>query len=87
MMYVNTFCDVFTKMLKMDVKKEIGQRLKESRVAASLTQLEVSKKLNMTQQQYSRFENGVFELNYNQIITLCKLFDISVDYLFGVTQY
>lgn len=36
----------------------------------------------MTQQQYSRFENGVFELNYEQIIKLCKLFEITADYLF-----
>ena len=71
----------------MNQKKEIGQRLKESRLAASLTQLQVSKKLNMTQQQYSRFENGIFELNYNQIITLCELFDISADYLFGLKEY
>lgn len=41
----------------------------------------------MTQQQYSRFENGLFELNYDQIVRLCKLFDISADYLFGLQQF
>ena len=29
----------------------------------------------MTQQQYSRFENGVFELNYELIIRLCALYE------------
>ncbi len=38
----------------------------------------------MTQQQYSRFENGVFELNYEQILFLCKLFEITPNELFDV---
>ena len=68
----------------MDIKKELGKRLKESRQAAGYTQTQVAKLLLMTQQQYSRFENGIFELNYSQIVTLCKLYDISADYLFGL---
>ncbi len=69
------------------VKKIVGQRLKDSRKAKGLSQKEVAEILLMTQQQYSRFENGVFELNYDQIIALCKLYDISSDYLFGLNQY
>jgi transcriptional regulator with XRE-family HTH domain len=67
-----------------DTKKCVGERLKESRKAAGYTQANVAKILNMTQQQYSRFENGMYELNYAQIITLCTLFDISADYLFNL---
>jgi len=87
-MYVNTFCDVAAIFLTVekDIKKEIGRRLKESRQAMSFTQGSVAQKLSMTQQQYSRFENGVFELNYSQIIFLCKLYDISADYLFGLAE-
>ena len=70
-----------------NLKKEVGNRLKESRKNAGYTQTDVAKKLFMTQQQYSRFENGVFELNYDQIIFLCNLFDISADYLFGLKNY
>lgn len=68
----------------MDIKKEVGERLKEARRAAGYTQTQVAEIMLMTQQQYSRFENGIFELNYSQIITLCKLFDISADYLFDL---
>ena len=39
----------------------------------------------MTQQQYSRFENGVFELNYEQILRLCELLDITPNELFGIS--
>ncbi len=37
----------------------------------------------MTQQQYSRFENGVFQLNYEQILKLYELFDVTPNYIFG----
>lgn len=71
----------------MDIKKEVGKRLKESRQAAGYTQAQVAKLLLMTQQQYSRFENGIFELNYSQLVTLCKLYDISADYLFDLKVF
>ena len=71
----------------MDIKKEVGKRIKESRNLAGYTQAEVAKKLIMTQQQYSRFENGVFELNYSQLIEISKLYDVSLDYLFGLKDY
>ena len=66
------------------MRKEVGNRLKESRKQAGYTQDQVAKLMYMTKQQYSRFENGVFELNYQQIIKLCQLYNISADYLFGL---
>ncbi len=71
----------------MNIKRELGERLKISRKNVGLTQKDVANKLLMTQQQYSRFENGVFELNYEQIIFLCKLYDVSADYLFGLSEF
>ncbi len=73
--------------MKTELKKQIGERLKESRKAAGYSQERVAQILNMTQQQYSRFENGLYELNYLQIIKLCKLYDITADYLFGLNQF
>lgn len=42
--------------------------------------------LLMTQQQYSRFENGVFELNYHQILKLCKIYDVTPNDIFDVNE-
>ena len=70
-----------------NLKKEVGEKLKQERVRLGLTQSFVAKKLSMTQQQYSRFENGVFELNYNQLLFLSNLFEVSIDYLFGKSKY
>lgn len=68
----------------MDTAKKIGENLKEARKFKGLTQKEVAEKLHMTQQQYSRFENGVFELNYHLILTLCELYEITPNELFNV---
>ncbi|MBQ8685797.1 MAG: helix-turn-helix transcriptional regulator [Clostridia bacterium] len=68
----------------MKTAKIIGENLKEARKYKGLTQKEVGQALYMTQQQYSRFENGVFELNYDQILFLCKLYDITPNELFNI---
>ena len=66
----------------MDISKVVGNNLKEARKFKGLTQRVVAQKLKMTQQQYSRFENGVFELNYSQIVFLCELYGITPNDLF-----
>ncbi|MBQ3019277.1 MAG: helix-turn-helix transcriptional regulator [Clostridia bacterium] len=68
----------------MEIAKRIGQNLKEARKFKGLTQKQVASMMNMTQQQYSRFENGVFELNYQQILSLCQIYEISPNELFNV---
>ena len=71
---------------KINLKKEVGGRIKEARKNTSLTQKEVASILRMTQQQYSRFENGIFELDYLGLIEISKLYDVSVDFLLGLNQ-
>lgn len=68
----------------MDIAKKVGNNLKQARKYKGLTQKQVAEKFKMTQQQYSRFENGVFELNYMQIIELCELFEITANELFSL---
>ncbi len=71
----------------MSLKSEVGGRLKDARRISGYTQKQVAEKLLMTQQQYSRFENGIFELNYEQLVFLCKLYDVSADYLLGLSEF
>ncbi len=70
-----------------NLKKQVGERIKDSRKQKKMTQAEVAKILRMTQQQYSRFENGVFELDYNNLVKISTLFEVSLDYLFGLEKY
>lgn len=68
----------------MKIAKIVGNNLKSARKAAGMSQRQVAETMLMTQQQYSRFENGVFELNYEQIVKLCGLLDVTPDELFDV---
>ena len=60
----------------MNTSGIIGKNIKEARKFSGLTQKNVALKLFMTQQQYSRFENGKFKLNYEQILKLCELYNV-----------
>lgn len=70
----------------MEIRKCVGENLKYARKLKGLTQKQVAMQLNMTQQQYSRFENGVFELNYDLIMTLCKMLDTTPNELFDFNE-
>ncbi len=65
------------------ISKIVGNNLKSARKLKNLTQSQIAEKLMMTQQQYSRFENGKYELNYNQIYHLCLILEISPNELFS----
>ena len=69
----------------MTIAKRVGVTIKDARKIKQLTQREVAKIFHMTQQQYSRFENGVFELNYQQIVEICKLLDLTPNELFDLS--
>ena len=68
----------------MNTSEIIGKNIKEARKFSGLTQKNVALKLFMTQQQYSRFENGKFELNYEQILKLCELYNVTPNDIFDI---
>ena len=70
----------------MNIAKEVGKNIQEARKYKGMTQKQVAEILFMTQQQYSRFENGVFELNYEQILKICDLFDATPNEIFGIDK-
>ena len=70
-----------------NLKEEVGKKLRERREQLNMTQREVAEKLGVKQPVYQRFEKGIFECNYSQLIAICKLYDISADYLLGLDEY
>lgn len=70
----------------MELRVEIGKRLAMARKQARFTQTEAGKAIQKSQSNYARYEMGIYELNYSQIIILCKLFDCSADYLLGLSE-
>ena len=56
-------------------------RIKQLRDEQKMSQSELGKKLNKTQQQISLYENGTNELDLDGYIILSKLFGCSIEYI------
>ncbi|MBR6570133.1 MAG: helix-turn-helix transcriptional regulator [Clostridia bacterium] len=63
------------------------QRLREVREDRDLSQTEVGKIINKSQQGYSHIENGRAELKIEDLVSLCKFYNLSADYLIGLTDH
>lgn len=58
--------------------------IRELREDNDLKQSDIAKILNTTQQVYSRYEKGINEMPIRHIITLCKYYNVSADYILGL---
>ena len=61
-------------------------RLKDLREDFELEQVEVAELLQISQQHYSMYERGKRELPMHHFITLAKYYNVSLDYLAGLTE-
>lgn len=62
------------------------QRLKDLRNDNDLKQESIAIMLKTTIQQYSRYERGERELPMHHFITLARFYNVSLDYLAGLTD-
>ncbi len=62
------------------------QRLRALREDNDKTQQEIAEILNTTQQYYGQYELGKRALHIEHLITLCKYYDVSADYILGFTD-
>lgn len=58
-------------------------RIKQLREEFKMSQTELGKKLNKTQQQISLYENGTNELDIDGYLILSKLFNCPIEYIAG----
>ena len=65
----------------MKIYNEILRDLREDK---DLKQEDIAKVLNMKQQQYSNYECGKRALPLEHLITLCKYYNVSADYILGL---
>ena len=62
------------------------ERLRSIREDQDLTQAELGKLINKSQQGYNHVEMGRAELKIDDLIKLCKFYNLSADYLIGLTN-
>jgi transcriptional regulator with XRE-family HTH domain len=62
------------------------QRIRDLREDSDLTQADVARLIGISQQHYSMYESGRRELPMHHFITLARFYNISLDYLSGLTD-
>lgn len=67
----------------MEIAKIVGENLKQARKAKGLTQKELANELKKYQADYSEYETGKIQLDYEKIVYLCKRLDVTPNDLFG----
>jgi len=60
--------------------EHLAQRLRRARMEAGLSQVEVAKKLGLTQPLVSRIEAGQRKIDPIELAALCRLYQRSVRY-------
>lgn len=61
-------------------------RLRGVREDRDLTQAEVGKILNKSQQGYNHIEAGRAELKIDDLVKLCQFYNLTADYLVGLSD-
>ena len=62
------------------------RRIRDLREDSDLTQKQMSKILNCSQQVYSNYELGQRDIPTDILIKLSKHYNVSVDYILGITN-
>ncbi len=62
------------------------ERLKELRLLKGVSQKELGSIIGATYSAVSYWETGINEPKLSYIIALCKYFEVSADYLLGLTD-
>ena len=62
------------------------ERMKNLREDRDLTQAELGKILNKSQQGYNHIETGRAELKIEDLIKLCDFYGVTADYFIGRTE-
>ena len=62
------------------------EKLRDLREDNDLLQKEVAAVLGISIQQYSLYERGDREIPFHHVITLAKFYNVSIDYIAGLTN-
>ena len=66
--------------------ENIGKIIKQERTILKISQQELAKKIGVTQDSISLWEKSKRIPDTQYIVALCKIFNISADYLLGLDE-
>lgn len=80
------FLSCITHIMSKERHPAMRLRIRELREEKKLSQTEMSKKMGVSQQTYSRYETHSSEIPLEKVVWLADFFEVSIDYLLGVSN-
>ena len=68
------------------MKVKYVKRIRDLREDHDKTQKEIAEVLGTSQTMYARYERGANELPIHHLLTLCRYYNVSADYLLGLEE-
>ncbi len=62
------------------------KRIRDLREDHDMTQQQLADILGTSQTMYARYERGANELPIHHLLTLCKVYRVSADYILGLSE-
>ena len=62
----------------------LNERIKELRISSHMNQVEFAKKLSVTKQSVSNWENNNIQPSIDMLVKIAQTFSVSTDYLLGL---
>jgi transcriptional regulator with XRE-family HTH domain len=73
-------------IMQFDYYKPFNQTIKELRAYNGLTQTQVASNCSITERQYQRLEAGDSKPTYDNLVSIAKFYNVSIDFLVGRTN-
>ena len=71
----------------LNMSNKFSERICELRLENNLTRAQLALKLNVSIRLISYWENGQRECDFDMLIKISNLFNVSIDYLLGKNDY
>ena len=71
----------------VSMEHKFAERVYQLRMELGYTQKQLATRLNVLERSISYWENGLRECDFDTLLQMSKLFDVTTDYLLGKSDY
>lgn len=69
------------------IRMDYVRIIRNLREDADMTQTQIAQILGTSQTMYARYERGASEMPIHHLITLCRYYHVSADYILGLSEH
>lgn len=69
------------------IRMDYVRIIRNLREDADMTQTQIAQILGTSQTMYARYERGASEMPIHHLVTLCRFYHVSADYILGLSEH